>query len=92
MSLAEQGKFSTILCDTSTFGFRVIALKTSSCSLIRYPRFAKAAATNSRKAFAVPASKRSRDKQSYSGAPLVILCGEGGFTKRTLERSECVSV
>ena len=25
-------------------------------------------------------------------ATLVFLCGEGGFTKRTLERSECASV
>lgn len=76
-----QGKFSTILCDISTFGFRVIALKTSSCSLIRNPLFAKAEVTNRHEAFAVPASERSRDKQSYSGAPLAILCGERAFCK-----------
>ena len=59
---------------------------------MRNLQFAKAEVSNSHEAFAVPASKRSCDKQSYSGAPLVFLCGEGGFTKRTLERSECVSV
>jgi hypothetical protein len=62
---------------TSSDGCR----ETSSCSLIRYPRFAKAEITNSYEAFAVPASERSRDKQSYSGAPLVILCGERAFCK-----------
>ena len=45
--------------------------------------------SNSHEAFAVPASKRSCDKQSYSGAPLVILCGEGRFAKQTMERSDC---
>ena len=45
------------------------------------PQFVKADGTNSHEAFAVPASKRSRDKQSYSGAPLVFLCGERAFCK-----------
>ena len=45
------------------------------------PLFAKAAVINNHKAFAVPASKGSRDKQSYSGDTLVILCGEGAFCK-----------
>ena len=48
--------------------------------------------TNSRKAFAVPASKRSRDKRSYPGDLLVFLCGEGHFAKQTMERSDFVCV
>ncbi len=59
----------------------MLLFNASSCSLIRYPLFAKAAVINNHKAFAVPVSKRSRDKQSYSGAPLVILCGERAFCK-----------
>ena len=43
------------------------------------PQFAKADGTNSHEAFAGPASKRSRDKQSCSRATLVFLCGERAF-------------
>lgn len=57
-----------------------------------YPQFAKAEVTNSYKAFAVPASKRSRDKQSYSRNTLVFLCGEGHFAKQTMEQSDFVCV
>ena len=59
---------------------------------MRNLQFAKAEVSNSHEAFAVPASKRSCDKQSYSGAPLVILCGEGRFAKQTMERSDFVCV
>ena len=44
---------------------------------------------NNHKAFAVPASELSRDKQSYSGDTLVFLCGEGRFAKQTMEQSDC---
>lgn len=43
------------------------------------PQFAKAEVSNSHEAFAVPASKRSCDKQSCSGDTLVFLCGERAF-------------
>ena len=45
------------------------------------PLFAKAKVSNSHEAFAVPASKRSRDKQSYSGDTLVFFCGVRAFCK-----------
>ena len=48
--------------------------------------------TNRHEAFAAPASERSLDKQSYSGATLVFLCGEGRFAKQTMERSDFVCV
>ena len=43
------------------------------------PLFAKAEVSNSHEAFAVPALKRSCDKQSCSGDTLVFLCGERAF-------------
>ena len=48
---------------------------------MRNLQFAKAEVSNSHEAFAVPASKRSCDKQSYSRDTLVFLCGEGGIYK-----------